>query len=134
MITDTTHLQIFNQPKLVRIVRDGLNDAAPKLANSDWANLICERIEKRLKQHDPDIECAFGRSTSKPEDRREFLFDFIAFVCNERDRTKERYLMQALIVGEIESHNNLGKDFEKLMVTDAHVCFFAFRAGTRNTR
>ena len=126
---------MFNQSELVRMVRDGLDDAAPKLVvSSGWADLIGDRIEERLTKLDPYIECAFGRSTSKPEDRREFLFDFIVFVCNERDRTKERYLMQALIVGEIESHNNLGKDFEKLMVTDALVCFFAFRAGTRNTR
>ena len=112
-----------NQTTLVRIVRDGLDDAAPKLASSDWANVICEPIEERLKKF-PDIECAFGRSKAKPEDRREWLWDFIAFQCNHR--SAKRYLMQALIVGEIESSNNFAKDFEKLMATDAFVCFFAF--------
>jgi hypothetical protein len=121
---------MFNQSALVRIVRDGLDDAAPKLvASGGWADLICESIEERLRNLDPDIECAFGKK--KPEDRREWLFDFIALVCNDADRTRERYLMQALIVGEIESHNNLGKDFEKLMVTDALVCFFAFQGANR---
>ncbi|MGA7873193.1 MAG: hypothetical protein WCA22_20070 [Candidatus Binatus sp.] len=34
--------------------------------------------------------------------------------------------MQALIVGEIECHHNLRKDFEKLLVADSLVYFFAF--------
>jgi hypothetical protein len=83
---------------------------------------------------DPNIECAFGQSKERPKDRWEWLFDFIALVCDGVDRTKERYLMQTLIVGEIESHDNLGKDFEKLMLTDAPVCFLRLTAGTGNTR
>jgi hypothetical protein len=34
--------------------------------------------------------------------------------------------MQALVIGEVEWHNDLGRDFEKLLVVDALVCFFAF--------
>jgi hypothetical protein len=62
----------------------------------------------------------------KRELAKEWLFDFVALLVEPADRERERYAVQPLVVGEVEWHNNLGLDFEKLMVVDALVCFFAF--------
>ena len=118
---------MFDQPTLVRIVYDGLQDAAPKIGASRWVEAVGDEIKKRLKNLNSNIECGFWQYAKKPEDERELLFDFIAIVCDPSDTKKERYTTQTLIAGEIESHKQLDKDFDKLMVTDALVCFFAFK-------
>jgi hypothetical protein len=93
-----------------------------------WTNAIGEALDKRLGDAEKGIECAFGhkdaRGHKKRESAKEWLFDFVALLVEPA--TGERCTLQPLIVGEVEWHNNLLLDFEKLMVVDALVCFFAF--------
>jgi hypothetical protein len=95
-------------------------------ARGNWTTAICTALKRRLDSLGVGIECAFDRNARKHEDEREFLFDFCAFLCEPRDRSVERYTVQALIVGEIEWRGKLGRDFEKLMFVDSLVCFFVF--------
>ncbi len=116
----------LDQGTLVGIVRDALNEVGPKLRNnrSGWADAIGETIKRRLENLDKRIECAFGHGHDNPEEN-EWLIDFVAGIWSD-DRCQERYLVQALIVGEIETRGDLGRDFDKLLLCDSLVCFFAF--------
>jgi hypothetical protein len=55
------------------------------------------------------------------------MFDYCAFFFEEPP-TVPRFVAQALIIGEMEfaDPNGFDYDFEKLMVADSLVCFFAF--------
>lgn len=124
-----------DQQMLVRYVREALDETAASVSGSTnkppegWTNSIGKAISQRLENKEQGIECAFGQRDAlgrrKPEGAREWLFDFIAVLVEPR-YGEERYTMQPLIVGEVEWNNNLGRDFEKLLVVDALVCFFAF--------
>jgi hypothetical protein len=120
-------LSLPDQRILVRIVSDALEDVRPTLCNKSagWADVIGDAIKRRLENLDTRIECSYGHGHPN-SDENEQLFDFSALLYDPPDRKVERYLTQALIIGEIECWNGLDKDFDKLLVVDSLVCFFAF--------
>jgi hypothetical protein len=85
----------------------------------EWTDAIGSALTRRLDCEKQGIECAFARDARKPESAREWLFDFSAVLVEPNDRSRERYLMQALVIGEVEWHHYLDKDFEKLLVASA---------------
>jgi hypothetical protein len=121
-------LPLPDQGTLVRIVREALDDVATtaklKTGYAGWAGDIGDAIERRLANlRHPGIECAYG-GRKRGEDS-ELLFDFCALLYERADpKNEERYPMRTLIVGEIECHDGLRKDFEKLPVADPLVYFF----------
>lgn len=125
-----------DQQILVRHVCDALHEVAASVPrgaetpSDGWTNAIGEALYQRLDNTELGIECAFGHRDSlgqkKRESAKEWLFDFVALLVEPADRNQVRSTMQPLVVGEVEWHNNLLADFEKLMVVDALVCFFAF--------
>jgi hypothetical protein len=121
-------LPLPDQSTLVRVVREALDDVANtaklKTGYSGWASDIGDAIKRRLADlRYSGIECAYG-GPERGEDS-ELLFDFCALLYERADPKKEeRYPMRTLIVGEIECHDGLRKDFEKLLVADPLVYFF----------
>jgi hypothetical protein len=125
-----------DQQTLVRHVCDALHETAASVSgdrhepSDGWTNCIGKAISDRLDSEEQGIECAFGGrdafGRTKPEWVREWIFDFSAVLVEPKNRNQERYAMQPLVIGEVEWQNNLGRDFEKLLVVDALVCFFAF--------
>ena len=116
-----------DQHALVQIVYDSLQEVVPTLTrNAGWIDLIGSAIKRRVISFDPRIECAYGKGRERSSDEREWLFDFLAGLWEPSDRTQERYLMQTIIVGEIECHSSLDKDFDKLLIADPLVAFFVF--------
>ena len=122
---------------LARAVQDALdevallNEASPTVSWTPiggWTNAICEAISKRVRVMKAGIECAFGRDREKRADEREWLFDYCALFFEEKSREVRRFVAQALIIGEVEFSdiNGLDTDFEKLLIVDSLVCFFAF--------
>ncbi|MBV9829415.1 MAG: hypothetical protein JO001_27670 [Alphaproteobacteria bacterium] len=110
---------------LETIVCQALSEAAERAEGGMTTN-ICDVLDRELKKHVPHIESAFGRSLTITEDRREFLVDFSAILCEPRELNVERYTTQVLVAGEIEASSNLGRDFDKLLYIDSLVYFFAF--------
>jgi hypothetical protein len=114
------------QRDLINIVHEALDEAAPALKekNNDCTRVVAEALDRRLNKTDGSIECSYCRG--RGPDANEWMFDFVAGVWDPSDRNKQRFLRQALIVGEVEWHRDLEKDFEKLLIADSLVCFFAF--------
>jgi|WetSurMetagenome_2_1015567.scaffolds.fasta_scaffold519593_1 hypothetical protein len=107
-----------DQELLVHHICEALQEVAasfPVDAISGRTDAIGVAIRSRLDDHEHGIECAFGYRNAdgrtKREDEREWLFDLSAVLVDPPDpqRLKKRYTMQALVVGEIEWHNNLEK-------------------------
>lgn len=117
-----------SQETLVTSVRESLDKVASNPAqltlNAGWSDAIGNALKERLAG--PGIELNYGRDRRIREDQREWLFDVCVGLFAERDTEVERYLTQALIVGEVEWQRGLDRDFEKLMIVDSLVCFFAF--------
>ena len=129
-------ISLPDQQILVRHVCDALREVAASVPPNEskppqgWTNAIGDALHKRLDNAEQGIECAFGYRDAlgniKLESAREFRVDFVALLVDPADRERERYTVQPLVVGEVEWNDNLGKDFDKLMLVDALVCFFAF--------
>lgn len=122
-------MNIPDQLKLAGLVYDALDTVAPRLGDGGWEMTIGDAISERLHDTYPEVECLYGRrvADNRGQYAQESLFDFMAGLWEPNDRKRERYLKQALIVGECEAGINLGDDFDKLLVADSLVCFFAFQ-------
>lgn len=119
-------LTVPGQTELFHLVRESLNEVAPLVRGrtSGCAAKLAEILEERLAHIDKGIECLHG--SGRAPDRNEFMVDFLAGLWEPPDRNSQRFLMQPLIVGEIEWHNSLDKDFDKLLLANSLVCFFVF--------
>jgi hypothetical protein len=117
------------QSELVRAVRDVFAGVAALKyeagrVQGGWTKAVCNALRQRLDGGEHGIEC-FYQGDNK-EDGGEFLFDFCALSYALESQNTDCYTQQALIAGEVEEHRGLGRDFEKLLLSDALVCFFLF--------
>lgn len=116
---------------LVQLIKDCLDEAAKvppvgRLEEGGWTMATADRLRRRLGDQ---VECLYGSARSYPGQGhdREWLFDFCALDFDGKPRNQKRFMAQALIVGEMEfSSGDLDDDFEKILLADSVVCFFAF--------
>jgi len=115
---------------LVPLVVAALDEVAGGAGPFPNQNALFEALKRRLKELLSErVDCNFGRSRARGYER-EWLFDFCATI-NEKaagpgTSDDEYYLKQTLVVGEVEAGGGLGTDFNKLLIVDSLVCFFAF--------
>jgi len=123
-----------NARKLLTVVKRALNCAGEckQQGRVGWASAVgsalekgLEKVEQRLERG--HLECCFAsKGGNRPKEEREFLFDFSALYYEEPKGASERYFSRALISGELEFHSKIDDDFERLLLSNAVLCFFVF--------
>jgi hypothetical protein len=108
-------------------VRDALHAVSQAGHVGNLTEEICQQLKRSLTNVSSEIGFAFGRTGPKPKTEREILFDFVATMEENAPGFPDWYTTQALVVAEIEAHGDLGRDFEKLMYTDAILVLFIFK-------
>jgi hypothetical protein len=100
------------------------------IRNPDWFGQIVRRIALWAKAKGME-SCA--RGTPEGCGATEFLFDYCARIYDPEVPSDERFFAQTVIVGEIEWSQNeeqINKDFDKLLVSDALICFMGLQQST----
>lgn len=121
---------------LVQQVRDSLDEVAASnqkksIRHKNWFRLIVEGIAKRVRKKELD---SYAKGRFKGCGDREWLFDYCAVRKESRSISdNERFTAYAAIVGEVQwTPKGVDKDFEKLFMADAMVCFMAFEPRARD--
>lgn len=137
MTSDKSSIQIPTDRELLGYVRDALLKLGERESWHDVArcNPVASEIAQRFSQISEFgcISC-YGGASGRAErcNGPEWLFDFSALLYrHDKPHGTDRFVLQPLIVGEIERDTNEGAtdhDFEKLLVADSILCFFVFRA------
>ncbi|MGJ0394347.1 MAG: hypothetical protein ACR650_16640 [Methylocystis sp.] len=114
---------------LPRDMREALNEVellSDPQREGGWTNVIADAISRRVRKR-RGVECMWSRDRSKPQEEREWLFDYCALFFEEAPDVR-RFVSQALIIGEMEFSdlNGFDDDFEKLLVADSLIRFFCF--------
>jgi hypothetical protein len=117
--------------RLIDHVRASLEAVAARdseLGAGDWFRAIASELATRV--HSLGLKC-YARGTPEPCVGAEWLFDFCAFVEDNDVPADDRFMAQAVIVGEVEwEPSEVDKDFEKLLIADSLVLFMTFQNRT----
>lgn len=96
-----------------------------------WFQAISGDLAVKLQ---PFGSRCYARNQPLPCVGGEWLFDFCALLYDEELPPQERFLTQAIAIGEVEwgtRSSQIDDDFEKLLVADALVLFMIFEQWSR---